>query len=104
MSVEKLIQEFAQIDLEGTGQELADMISRVSLKWTRATRRAYNKKKITCACGTKTRRSNLAAHKLTRNCKRWHRRAKAAKKKAEKKKKTRKLKPKSKRVWLKKVK
>ena len=80
MSVEKLIQEFAQIDLDGTGQELADMISRVSLKWTRATRRAYNKKKVTCACGTETRRSNLATHKLTRNCKRWYRRAKAAKK------------------------
>ena len=80
MSVEKLIQEFARIDLDGTGQELSDMISRVSVKWTRATRRAYNKKKVTCACGTKTRRSNLAAHKLTRDCKRWHRRAKAAKK------------------------
>ena len=78
--MENLTKEFGRIDLDGTGQELADMISRVSLNWTRATRRAYNKEKVTCACGTKTRRSNLATHKQTRACKRWHRRAKAAKK------------------------
>ena len=76
--MQSLREEFAGLLIDTTEKDLCAMIRRVSCKWTKQSRLSYNKVKIQCPCGRKTRRNNLAAHKKTSKCKRWHRRQKAA--------------------------
>ena len=61
---------------------LASMIKRVTLKWTAATRLAYNKTKRQCEiCGSSRNRGNWANHLTTNRHKKAFRKLKAALKK-----------------------
>lgn len=101
--MEKLIAEFADLEIDTAAQDLCAMIRRVSTKWTKESRVTYNRCQVKCACGKSTRRNNLKTHQKTTRCKKWHRRQRALKKKLKVKIepcKKRKLKSKRRTVWL----
>ena len=106
--LQELAKTFSHLNIDNEEEELMRAVRKVDLGWNKRKHREWNKVKVSCACGTKTRRNNLTTHKRTDRCKKWHRRRKAKRKKdalAEKlrlapKPKRRRLKSKLKRVYL----